>query len=227
MVLVSHKHKFIYLKTKKTAGTSVEAFFEKFCQPDPDYQSQHAARELISEDGIIGCRQNGVGKEWRPHMSAGKVSKKVGESIWKSYFKFCVMRNPWDKMVSLYFFQKSQKKKLPDFKEWLIGLAQKYEKHINLIEKRGNPVDGEIYTINGNFVCDSYIRFEKLQQDLQEVCQRLELEVNLDQLENYKSGVREAGKSYMDYYDDETQKVVSDMFVKEIEHFNYKFGNLK
>lgn len=31
MVLVSHRFQFIYIKNRKVAGTSVEAFFEKYC----------------------------------------------------------------------------------------------------------------------------------------------------------------------------------------------------
>ena len=31
MTLISHRYNFIYIKNKKVASTSVEAFFEKYC----------------------------------------------------------------------------------------------------------------------------------------------------------------------------------------------------
>jgi hypothetical protein len=33
-VIVSHKHKFIFLKTNKAAGTSTEMALSRFCGPD-------------------------------------------------------------------------------------------------------------------------------------------------------------------------------------------------
>ena len=38
MVLVSHRYKFIYIKNRKVAGSSVESFFGKYCQnPNKEY----------------------------------------------------------------------------------------------------------------------------------------------------------------------------------------------
>jgi hypothetical protein len=42
MVLVSYLHKFIYIKNAKVAGTSVEAFFEKYCvKPNIEHKIIH------------------------------------------------------------------------------------------------------------------------------------------------------------------------------------------
>ena len=57
MVLVSHLYRFIYLKNKKVAGTSVESFFGKYCinQNDPYYYTEQTD-EQVSIFGIIGKR---------------------------------------------------------------------------------------------------------------------------------------------------------------------------
>jgi hypothetical protein len=55
-VLVSHRKKFIFLKTSKTAGTSVEAFFERHCVDDTQWECKHHRDESVSTAGIVGYR---------------------------------------------------------------------------------------------------------------------------------------------------------------------------
>ena len=60
MVLVSHKYKFIYIKNKKVAGSSVESFFGKWCiDPKKDYNYNDKISEHNDEFGIIGSRLSG------------------------------------------------------------------------------------------------------------------------------------------------------------------------
>ena len=57
MVLISHRYKFIYIKNYKVAGTSVEAYFEKYClDPSNNYKLTHSRKQSISEYGIVGNR---------------------------------------------------------------------------------------------------------------------------------------------------------------------------
>ena len=95
-MLISHRKNFIYTKTNKTGGTSVEAFFESYCMPEGQFTPSHGREETISEAGIIGFRGKGDGNsfEWRHHMPARQIREKIGADIWNSYFKFCVVRNP-------------------------------------------------------------------------------------------------------------------------------------
>ena len=53
-MLISHRKQFIFTKTVKTAGTSVESYFEQFCKPDGEWQESHAHEEYVSKSGIIG-----------------------------------------------------------------------------------------------------------------------------------------------------------------------------
>ena len=111
MVLVSHKYKFIYIKNKKVAGTSVESFFGQFCiNPEKKYDFSHSIIQSIDDYGIIGCRVLGVGINdiWKNHKNAISIKNDLGNDKFNEYFKFCVIRNPYDVMVSLYFFNKLQ-----------------------------------------------------------------------------------------------------------------------
>ena len=54
-MLISHRKKFIFMKTVKTAGTSTESYFEQYCMPDGEWQQSHGRDEYATKTGIIGC----------------------------------------------------------------------------------------------------------------------------------------------------------------------------
>lgn len=58
-MLCSHSKHFLYFKTKKTAGTSVEIYFEPYCLPPGSWRPEHARAETVSGFGIIGSRMGG------------------------------------------------------------------------------------------------------------------------------------------------------------------------
>ena len=108
-MLISHRKQFIYTKTAKTAGTSVEVYFEKYCMPEGAWEFSHSHDEYVSAEGIIGYRgKHSWGKKWRNHMSALKIKNNIGNSIWDKYYKFCVIRNPFDKLVSGFYMQEKR-----------------------------------------------------------------------------------------------------------------------
>ena len=105
MVLVSHRYKFIYIKNMKDASTSVEAFFEKYCvdpKLEDKYSGRHVANHQITQHGVIGARMT-HSPRWSPHTPAPKIKNMICDNIFNNYFKFAVVRNPWDKMVSFYW----------------------------------------------------------------------------------------------------------------------------
>ena len=86
-MLVSHRQKFIFLKTKKTAGTALEMALEPWARPEnEDADLSHVTKPVETEAGIVGARGSGsVRNKWYNHMTAALVKERLDPRIWDSY----------------------------------------------------------------------------------------------------------------------------------------------
>ena len=89
---VSHPHKTIFVHIPKTAGTSIEAVL-----------GMHGAKKDI---GVVPYFNQELDQErlygrQLQHLTAQAIRAALGnESLFRSYFKFAIVRNPWDRLVS-------------------------------------------------------------------------------------------------------------------------------
>jgi hypothetical protein len=84
------------------------------------------------------------------------------------------------------------------------------------------PLDRHVFMIDDQIAVDFFIRFERLEQDILEVCHRLDIDRPTTALGRYKSEYRRRPESFPDYYDQTTAEIVRTHFGWEIEYFNYK-----
>lgn len=202
MVLVSHHYKFIYIKNKKVAGSSIESYFGKFCiDPKKEYHYNDSIEQHIDSFGIIGSRGSGYrsNDKWINHKSARDIKRDLGDAKFNQYLKFCVVRNPYDKMVSKYHWEKSKL----SFKEFVKTT------HVNNLN---------IHSINGKSVCNFFIRFEHLEQDVKTLCEKLGIST-IQSLPNHKKTL--GRKHWSEYYDDETREIVYNNHEQEFKLFGY------
>jgi hypothetical protein len=208
MVLVSHKYKFIYIKNIKVAGSSVESFFGQFCRnPQTKYDFSDKISQTMDEYGIIGSRLSGIRKHdiWKNHMDASSIKNEIGDDKFKNYFKFSVIRNPYDVMVSYYYWQKP----VSSFKEYAKTTV------VNNLER---------CSIDGASACDYYIRYEHLLDDIVHVCNRLNIEnYDINALPKHKTNTRVKDIHYRDYYDEETRLHVYKNHKNILDFFGYEF----
>ena len=143
--------------------------------------------------------------KWYNHMSALSIRNILGIKNFNNYIKFCVVRNPYDAIVSSYFFRKI---KIP-FKEYAKTAVVK-----NFFR----------YSINNDCVCDYYIRFEHLKEDIIKMCEILNINIyNINDLPHHKRNKRRKKISYRKYYDERTRELVYQNNKKEIDLFGYTF----
>ena len=221
-MLVSHRKLFIYLKTPKAAGTSVEIFFERYCKPEDQAESEQEARpEQISAEGIVGYRGVGTGgSTWWNHMHPPQVRKLLGEEIWTRYFKFCVIRNPFDQLVSLWWMrgvgddaaqaQADMAFARTAFCGWVLEQPRLWSAR-------------HIYTIDGKLCVDATIRYENLVSDVSKICERLGVPADTDRLGRFKSGLRRRPEGYRAYYSRAARERVEREQAEDLAMFGYQF----
>jgi hypothetical protein len=146
----------------------------------------------------------------RGHRTLETLYDLYGTTILKTPC-FTVVRNPWDRMVSLYEFRK-QKKDIPSsytFKKWLLKGA------VSIIE-RMNCVD--IVALDGTKPVE-VLRYENLAQEWNNFAIKYKIETK----ELPKLNAADKRADYRNYYDQESLKLVEKVFEKDIKQFNYNF----
>lgn len=202
-MIISHKHKFIFVKTVKTAGTSIEIFLSQHCGPldiiTPiiPYVEPHSARNY---EGYYN------------HMPAHEIRDRIGPDIWNSYFKFCVERNPWEKTLSYYHMKNFRENNGLTFDRYLAG--------------KEFPINFPKYTEPGNpnkIIVNRVLYYEHLMEQLGQVFQELGIPFQGSLGVNAKSEYRIDRRPYQEVYTPEQAKLIGNIFSHEILLHGYKF----
>jgi Sulfotransferase family len=232
-MIISHQHKFIFLKTKKTAGTAVEAALSELCGPS-DVITPY--REESEEDrkgrGPQNYRIEHPLKPQRPlwrkllgrperyyhptvgfyeHMPASRVRDYVGEEVWRSYFKFAFDRNPWDRQVSWYLYKTKSKTFRPSFERFMQD------------RRRAFVTNYAIYTIDDTLAVDFVGRYETLQDDLAKALAMAGVAQAPDVPRTNVTPDKDDALDYRSYYSDATCERVAEWYAPEIKLLHYGF----
>lgn len=230
-MIISHKHKFIFIKTKKTAGTSIEIALSKLCSSNDiitpispedellrkklDFKGPQNYNKKIIEynlkDILKILIKHNKPKLFFNHMSAVDVKKIVGENIWMSYYKFCFERNPWDKLLSLYYWENraNDNYTLEEFFR-----RKRYE----VLRNKGG---WGLYTdSNDNIIVDKVYKYEEIDSALSNLQEKFKLNHELV-LYKTKAKYRPMSCNNSTIFTPTQNKIIENIFVKEISLFNY------
>jgi hypothetical protein len=227
LVLVCHPARFIFMKTHKTASTSVEMYFERFCVPPGRFLGTESVPQILTETGVVGGRRDGKrkGDLWYNHMAAERVRDLVGAETWARYFKFSTVRNPYGQMVSNFFWLTHRRPPSDD-----AGFAEARRAFARFVKgprlwRRKWSNDLHIVGIDGKVAMDRLIRFEYLEADMRDVCTHLGLPFEASLLPHTKRA-RPAGKRYglAEYYTPELEAIVRREFDWLISRLDYRLA---
>lgn len=208
-MIVSHKHKFIFIKTEKTAGTSFEIALSKICGPEdiitPISKKDENYRKTLGYRGAQNYhfpisdyqlsdfltlfrsrwhRKHKLG--FYNHMPASLIKPRVGDEVWNDYFKFCFERNPYDKFVSWYYWM-NKNNRYPSMQAFIesgdAGIV------------RGRS----LYTLDDEIAVDRIFKFEEINEAIGILNERFGLHGQLEMPgKNTKSGIRSEKAHYRD-----------------------------
>ena len=211
-MIVSHKHKFIFFKSRKTAGSSIQVSLAKHCGPEDIITGQY---RLGIDDNSHSAGLN-MDKFYtnHPHPQLVQTKKFLGPEVWNNYFKFSFVRNPFDIAVSRYHW--NLKGKDNNLSTSIEGF-EKWVEQGNLLREDSLS----LYTCDNDKIDLDFIGYyETLEDDLDYICQKIGIpNVNLPTL---KSGFRDS-KNYTNFYNENTKNIVSTFYQNDINTFNYSF----
>ena len=168
--MINHEHKVIFIHVPKCAGSSIFKFFNKDLKVSwrtPNYNVlygwcpkrkihlQHATTKQLIETELIT------------------------EEQWNSYYKFTIVRNPWDRAYSDYQWIMKDTGKRDSFKNFILkkGKFSKVLNDVSVKEYRGDHLlnQTDFFDSNGKFKLDFVGRFENLKTDFSEVLKTLNI----------------------------------------------------
>jgi hypothetical protein len=154
-------------------------------------------------------------------MSAAEIRDKIGIEIWDQYFKFCVIRNPFDKLLSFFYFNKNQSAVSSKQIQTLSSDREQIESFRNWIKSGVAVNDSDKYLIDGKVCIDYFIRYEDLENGIEHVCRKLNLPFEPLRIPNFKSGFRNHKIPVTDFFDTKTIQLIKKNYAMEIEMFGY------
>lgn len=159
------------------------------------------------------------------HKTASKKIQELGWEKWNEKYTFTFVRNPWDRVASLYHFrvrtnQTGLQNSSLDFKDWVFRCYVEQDPLYYNVHKMFMPQLDWISDADSNLLVKFVGRFENLTDDFAEVCNAIGKDVTLPHVNKTKR------KSYRDYYDDELIKIVGRYYEKDIDLFKYSFNTL-
>ena len=254
MVVVSFKNKFIFIKRSINASTSIEEFLSQFAMDPHNYspyiktdedesnwfKKYHNFGINIDDYGLVvknrkeendpkitnklsnkmDIKKNTNFKKCYNHMSYESLSEMINL---RDYIIVSTIRNPWDRTVSIFY--KDMYRNCIDIDNPIIQFTSW------ILNKKNRPDDmfEKILDKNKKPICDIYIRFEHIYNDIKIFLIKylkktnIEAETLLENLPEFKIHVRKDKNNYKKYYNNVTKNIVKEWYKKEILLGNYTF----
>jgi len=203
-MLVSHRHKFIFLKTQKTASTSIEIGLSAFMGSPGDIITP-----ISSEDEQLRRNLNAPGPRnylaspieyrvkdaWRlasrfklkkrffNHIPAHLAQSRLPAPIWREYLIVSIERHPFDRAISSYYWRTRKMANPPSVNEYVLNAPSK------------ELSNWQIYSINDHIVANFMMRYETLGDDLLRLSELLRLPRPIELPEKKTKGAHRLDRS--------------------------------
>jgi hypothetical protein len=244
-VIISHAHKFIFLRPFKTGSTSVqqalalgacragdwvscvwltEAEKARLIEEGSNVRKLEGFKEICPPEDASGrtrCVVSPKGKDlWlgmQPFHPTAAIVRGLDPNAWTSYQRVTIVRNPWDHVLSMVHYWRLYRFGPAGVEDWL---ATNFTREAQALCRKGFPTARFVYDALGRPQCSTVLRFESLEEDFKKLLDGLGVQVPLPHFKKFQ--YRTA--PYMDYYEHLARDAVERVFAPEIAAFGYRFG---
>lgn len=220
-MIISHKYKFIFIRVRKTASSSMQIALSKFYGPLGIISQLDGMEE---KDSGVKCKNNWCYIPSRKpvfynHSPAFRIKEMIAHmnpNIWDNYFKFCFERNPWDKAISEFWWSRPESKvtereklndfimhgTFPSFSDWRLYTDEKQQE----------------------VIVNKVFKYEEMDESFKYLEKRLNLpEKIVMPKKRHKGWTRQDYSHYREVLTKEENERIKKVFSKEIKEFGYEY----
>ena len=218
-MLIDNTNKIIFIHIPKTAGSSINSLLlsSNFELIFPSVYSSHNKKHIILRlnkhkypDYIIVEKSFSEITDYA-HFYNELYSYFLENTIYKNYRRFCIIRNPYDRAVSAYYYKfKEQQMDVKTFIHYLENISSEEFKHKDNIHLMPQS----------NFIQnnDILIHFEYLQEELKKLQRYLPLDFSKLIHSNQSIG----RKHFLDLFDKKDIEIINKVYKNDFKLLNYK-----
>jgi hypothetical protein len=217
-MLLSPRHRFLFVHIAKTGGTSVRAALEGLRWRDPWYWAMFLCSRLSHLSG------HRIATKLPRHAKAIAAKEMLPKDVYDRLFKFAFVRNPWDLQVSSFHHIRRERPQylgghteFEPFLRWKLDPGRAYQYHLDTsIELQSDY----LIDLHGNVIVDFIGRYERLHDDFATACERIG--IAMPALPHARKAT-DRRKDYRGYYTDATAELVAAHFAADLELLGYRF----
>ena len=232
-MIISHEHKFIFIKTAKTGGSTIENILGNHLG-DKDVASGSGYHDVNNRKIRYTHKQNFIRFDYPnnlggySHVPASFIYKKFfkGEKP-KDYFVFTIERNSYDKAISHWWWHTHTKRMYKRQRPTKTNLRQHLTDLIESNHSQNHFSCWWRYTVPPSFSefnVDKVYQYHEWADMWKDLSERFSIPIDMEQTETIRfKDSKKPFEHYSHAYRDNEQELVDILCEQEIKHFGYEF----
>jgi hypothetical protein len=217
-MLLSVKHRFLFVHIAKTGGTSVRAALQGLRWRDPWYWPVFLCSRFSHLSG------HRLATKLPRHAKIVAARELLPLEYFNELFKFAFVRNPWDLQVSSFHHIRRERPQhlgghqdFEGFLRWKLHPERPYQYHLDTsIELQTDY----LISLHGEVLVDYIGRYENLRADFSEACRHIGIR---EPALPHQRKADDRAEDYRSYYTADTAELVARHFARDIEILGYGF----